>query len=867
MKEQFDVTGMTCAACEANVTKAVARLAGVQDVNVNLISNTMMVEFDPDTTDAKDIMEAVDRIGYGATPKQTQTAEAAGAADGNTGPSIQQEWDARQARLEKEQAGMKREMWWSIALLVPLMAISMGPMVGLPILAGHEWGMVSAILQLTLTTYILFFQRHFFIHGLKALMKRAPNMDSLVAIGAGAAYVYGLWNLCVMGHALSIMDMELAHQMQHSLYFESAATIVTLVSIGKYLEARSKSKTGDALGKLVDLAPKTATLWRDGQEVEVNASDILAGDIVIMKPGQSVPVDGVITQGEGTLDQAAITGESVPVEKTVGDSVMTATINTNGTFRFRATKVGNDTTLAQIIRLVDEAGSTKAPIARLADKVAGVFVPVVIGIALVTLVVWLGAGKDFAFALSAAISVLVISCPCALGLATPVAIMVGTGKAAEYGILVKSAEALETLHEVNTIVLDKTGTITSGKPAVQDIVLMDPDLDADAFLQLAASIESGSEHPLAKAVTALAKEKGLEIRTPSSFAATGGRGIQAVLDKDRWIAGNAAFMGEEHITMSPKAIGAVEQLAADGQTPLIFARNRRVVGILGVADTIRESSRQAIREFRKKGIQVVMLTGDNERTARAIAKDLDLDDVIADVLPTGKEEVVRQLQDKGRKVAMVGDGINDAPALARANVGIAIGAGTDIAIDSADVVLMKDDLMDVNTAIDLSAAVIRNIKVDLFWAFFYNILGIPVAAGVFYPMFGLLLNPMIGSAAMSLSSVCVVTNALTLRFFKPKAVSAAGGSETASVREPEIKVIEDESKEEQLMTKTMKIEGMSCMHCAGRVESALKAVPGVADAKVNLEKKEAVITLSENVPASKLMGAVEDAGYEPVSLS
>ncbi len=628
MKEQFDVTGMTCAACEANVTKAVARLAGVQDVNVNLISNTMMVEFDPDTTDAKDIMEAVDRIGYGATPKQTQTAEAAGAAAGNTGPSIQQEWDARQARLEKEQAGMKREMWWSIALLVPLMAISMGPMVGLPILAGHEWGMVSAILQLTLTTYILFFQRHFFIHGLKALMKRAPNMDSLVAIGAGAAYVYGLWNLCVMGHALSIMDMELAHQMQHSLYFESAATIVTLVSIGKYLEARSKAKTGDALGKLVDLAPKTATLWRDGQEVEVNASDILAGDIVIMKPGQSVPVDGVITQGEGTLDQAAITGESVPVEKTVGDSVMTATINTNGTFRFRATKVGNDTTLAQIIRLVDEAGSTKAPIARLADKVAGVFVPVVIGIALVTLVVWLVAGKDFAFALSAAISVLVISCPCALGLATPVAIMVGTGKAAEYGILVKSAEALETLHEVNTIVLDKTGTITSGKPAVQDIVLMDPDLDADAFLQLAASIESGSEHPLAKAVTALAKEKGLEIRTPSSFAATGGRGIQAVLDKDRWIAGNAAFMGEEHITMSPKAIGAVEQLAAGGQTPLIFARNRRVVGILGVADTIRESSRQAIREFRKKGIQVVMLTGDNERTARAIAKDLDLDDVI-----------------------------------------------------------------------------------------------------------------------------------------------------------------------------------------------------------------------------------------------
>lgn len=863
MKEQFDVTGMTCAACEANVTKAVARLAGVQDVNVSLLNNTMMVTFDPEATDTKAIMEAVDRIGYGATPKQAAQAEA---ASGSTGPSIQKEWDARQAKLENEQAGMKRDMWWSVILLVPLMLVSMGPMIGLPVLAGHNWGMVSAIVQLVLTTYILFFQRHFFTHGLKALVRKAPNMDSLVAIGAGAAYVYGLWNMCVMGHALSVMDMELAHQMQHSLYFESAATIVTLVSIGKYLEARSKAKTGDALGKLVDLAPKTATLWRDGQEVEVNASDILAGDIVVMKPGQSVPVDGIITQGEGTLDQAAITGESVPVEKTVGETVMTATINTNGTFRFRATKVGNDTTLAQIIRLVDEAGSTKAPIARLADKVAGVFVPVVIVIALITLAVWLMAGKDFAFALSAAISVLVISCPCALGLATPVAIMVGTGKAAEYGILVKSAEALETLHTVNTIVLDKTGTITSGKPSVQDIVLLDPALSADEFLALAASIESGSEHPLAKAVTALAKDKGLEIRTPDSFAATGGRGIQAVLNKYRWIAGNAAFMGEEHIVLSSQAVAAVERLASSGQTPLIFARNRRVAGILGVADTIRESSRQAIREFRQKGIRVVMLTGDNERTAKAIAKDLDLDDVIADVLPTGKEAVVRQLQEEGRRVAMVGDGINDAPALARADVGIAIGAGTDIAIDSADVVLMKDDLMDVNTAIDLSAAVIRNIKVDLFWAFFYNILGIPVAAGVFYPMFGLLLNPMIGSAAMSLSSVCVVTNALTLRFFKAKQVQISQ-TQTETQKEPEIQIIREETKEEPMMTKTMKIEGMSCMHCAGRVESALKAVPGVADAKVNLEKKEAVITLSENVPASRLMGAVEEAGYEPVSLS
>lgn len=860
MEKQFNVTGMTCAACQANVTKAVQKLSGVQDVDVSLLGNSMKVDFDPDKLDMNEIMEAVERIGYGASPKEAQ------APAGGSSNSIQQEWDDRQKRLEDEQKEMKTQMWGSVILLVPLMLVSMGPMMGLPVLSGYEWGMVSAIIQLVLTICILFLQKHFFTRGFKALIHRAPNMDSLVALGSGAAMVYGLWNILVMAHAMAVGDMETAHHMMHNLYFESAATIVTLVSVGKYLEARSKAKTGDALGKLVDLAPKTATILRDGHEQEVNASDILSGDIVIIKPGQSIPVDGIITQGEGTLDQAAITGESVPVEKGVGDTVMTATINTNGTFRFRATKVGSDTTLAQIIRLVDEASTSKAPIARLADKVAGVFVPVVIGIALVTFAAWLIAGQSFEFALSNAISVLVISCPCALGLATPVAIMVGTGKAAEYGILVKSASALESLHTINTIVLDKTGTITSGKPSLQDMILFESGLNEDGFLSLAASLESGSEHPLAKAVVKAAKEKGLPISTPSSFEAVGGRGLKARLDGVSYIAGNATWMSENHMVLPQSVIEAVEKLASQGKTPLLFANKSRILGILGVADTVRESSRKAIEQFKSRGIKVVMLTGDNKATAQAIAADLAVDEVIADVLPADKEQVVRDLQAKGDKVAMVGDGINDAPALARADVGIAIGAGTDIAIDSADVVLMKDSLMDVNTAIELSAAVIRNIKMNLFWAFFYNALGIPVAAGVFYPLWGLLLNPMIGSAAMSLSSVCVVTNALTLRFFKP---SLADIQEKAQEQVPvQVEVLKDDKLvwEKPTMEKIMKIEGMSCMHCAARVEKALSEINGVEKAVVDLPEKQAVITLSENVPASKLMAAVEDAGYEPVSI-
>ena len=859
MEKQFNVTGMTCASCQANVTKAVQKLPGVEDVDVSLLGNSMKVDFDPEQINMDAIMEAVERIGYGASPK-----EQSGPMD--SGPSIQQEWDDRQARLEAEQKEMKTQMWGSVILLVPLMLVSMGPMIGLPILSGYEWGMVSAIIQLVLTLCILFLQRHFFTRGFKALLHKAPNMDSLVALGAGAAMVYGLWNILVMGHAMAANDMETAHHMMHNLYFESAATIVTLVSVGKYLEARSKAKTGDALGKLVDLAPKTATILRDGQEQEVNASDILSGDIVIIKPGQSIPVDGIITQGEGTLDQAAITGESVPVEKTVGDTVMTATINVNGTFRFRATKVGSDTTLAQIIRLVDEASTSKAPIARLADKVAGVFVPVVIAIALVTFAAWMIAGQNFEFALSNAISVLVISCPCALGLATPVAIMVGTGKAAEYGILVKSATALESLHTINTIVLDKTGTITSGKPSLQDMILFEHGENEADFLSLAASLESASEHPLAKAVVKAAKEQGLPIQTPSAFEAVGGRGLKATLNGIRYLAGNAAWMGENHIVLPDPVIAAVEKLASQGKTPLLFADNEKILGILGVADTVRESSRKAIEQFKARGIKVVMLTGDNKATAQAIAQELAVDEVIADVLPADKEQAVRALQEKGDRVAMVGDGINDAPALARADVGIAIGAGTDIAIDSADVVLMKDSLMDVNTAIELSAAVIRNIKVNLFWAFFYNALGIPVAAGVFYPLWGLLLNPMIGSAAMSLSSVCVVTNALTLRFFKP---SLAEIKEKAQEQQPvQIEVLKDDKLvwEKPTMEKTMKIEGMSCMHCAAHVENALSAIPGVEKVSVSLPEKEAVITLSENVPASQLMKAVEEAGYEPVSI-
>ncbi len=868
--EKYNVTGMTCAACQANVTRCVQKLDGVREVNVSLLANQMTVSYDEGKVNPQSIVQAVTEIGYGASPAES----AAGKAN-----DFRSEWQTRRDRAEEGRKGMKHRLIASLILLVPLMYIAMGPMMGLPVpelLTGMENTLISALAQLVLTVPILVINQHFFVNGFRSLFHRAPNMDSLVAIGSGAAMLYGLFAMFRMAYGFGHGDMAVVHEYAHALYFESAAMILTLVTVGKYLEARSKSKTSDALGKLVDLAPKTAVVVREGEEHTIPAEQVVAGDIVVIRPGESVPVDGEVLEGYGYVDQAAITGESIPVEKRKGDTVISATINKNGTFRFRASKVGGDTTLAQIIRLVDEAGNSKAPIARLADKVSGVFVPVVIVIALLTAVVWLAVGQTFEFALSNAIAVLVISCPCALGLATPVAIMVGTGKAAEYGILIKSAESLENLHSVDTVVLDKTGTITSGHPSVTDVVPLTDSLSEAELLQEAAAVELGSEHPLAQAVVEKAKAEGLSIPSAETFEAQAGRGVRARVGGREYLAGNAAFMKENGLDVGGLIAGELDRLAKEGKTPLLFSRDGAVRGIIAVADTVRDSSREAIRRFHRMGLRVVMLTGDNRLTAEAIRRQLDIEEAIADVLPTEKEACVRALQEKGHKVAMVGDGVNDAPALTRADIGIAIGAGTDIAIDSADVVLMKDSLGDVATAINLSKAVVRNIHMNLFWAFFYNVLGIPVAAGVLFPIWGLRLSPMIGSAAMSLSSVCVVTNALRLRFFKDKekgrrgpekveaapgeTVSVSGGQPVQDNQEPRPR-----EKGAGQMKKVLKVEGMMCAHCQSHVQKALAAVDGVQEAQVDLENKEATVILSKEVADKLLMDAVTEAGYTPLS--
>lgn len=861
--EKYNVTGMTCAACQANVTRCVQKLDGVEDVNVSLLANQMTVSYDEHKLRPENIISAVEGAGYGASSMEK-------ALEKDTG--FRGEWQLRKKQAENSRQSMKKRLIYSVVLLVPLMYIAMGSMLGLPVpgfFTGTQNALVSALAQLLLTVPIIFINRHFYQFGFKALFHGAPNMDSLVAIGSGAALVYGLFAMFRMAYGFGHGDMELVHEYAHALYFESAAMILTLVTVGKYLEARSKAKTSDALDKLMDLAPKTAVVLRNGEEVTIPAEQVAAGDIVVIRPGEGIPVDGVVIKGHGYVDQAAITGESIPVEKNPGDTVISATINKNGSFQFQASKVGEDTTLSQIIRLVDEASNSKAPIARLADKVSGIFVPVVIGIAIVTAVVWMAVGEGFEFALSNAISVLVISCPCALGLATPVAIMVGTGKAAEMGILIKSAESLENLHNVDTIVLDKTGTITSGKPAVTDIVPLTAELNGEELLILAASAEMGSEHPLAQAIVDRAKAEKLPLIQAESFEAESGRGIRAKVDGKDILAGNAVFMEENRLLDGADAGTASERaraLAQEGKTPLIFAQDGKLIGIIAVADTIRESSRAAIKRFAKMGLKVVMLTGDNKVTAEAIRKELNINEAITDVLPTQKEAHIRALQEQGHKVAMVGDGINDAPALTRSDVGIAIGAGTDIAIESADVVLMKDSLNDVAAAIQLSRAVVRNIHMNLFWAFFYNILGIPLAAGVLFPVFGWRLSPMIGSAAMSLSSVCVVTNALRLRFFKDKDKIPDNEENDGTIEKQEaITADEAEEKGEILMTKIIKVEGMMCAHCQAHVFKALSAVEGVQKVEVSLEDKQAVVTLAKDVADQLLMDAVTEAGYTPVS--
>ena len=856
---KFNVTGMTCAACQANVTRRVQKLEGVQSVEVNLLSGRMTVEYDESVLSPQSICEAVEQIGYGASDASSQPA-----AQGKPSSDFRSEWQARRQRAQDGQTAMKRRLIASICLLVPLMYVAMGAMLGLPMpafLEGTQNAMVSALTQLLLTAPVLLINRHFYQSGFKALVHRAPNMDSLVAVGSGASLLYGLFAMYRMAYGFGHGDMAVVHEYAHALYFESAAMILTLVTVGKFLEARSKSKTSDALGKLIDLAPKTAVVVRGGEELTVPAEQVVAGDIVVIRPGESIPVDGEVIEGFGYVDQAAITGESIPVEKRPGDAVISATINKNGSFRFRASRVGDDTTLAQIIRLVDEAGSSKAPIARMADKVSGVFVPVVMGIALLTAIIWLAAGYGFEFALSNAISVLVISCPCALGLATPVAIMVGTGKAAEFGILIKSAEALENLHNVDTIVLDKTGTITSGHPSVTDVIVLREGLSQSEFLARAAAIEAGSEHPLAAAVVERAKAEGLEIPRAESFAAVAGRGVRAVLGARECLAGNAAFMEESGVSASA-ARAHVDRLAGEGKTPLLFACDGRIEGVVAVADTVRATSRAAIRRFREMGLDVVMLTGDNQATADAIAGQLGIGQAIAGVLPTEKEAVVRRLQQQGHTVAMVGDGINDAPALTRADIGIAIGAGTDIAIDSADVVLMKDSLEDAATAIDLSRAVIRNIHMNLFWAFFYNVLGIPLAAGALYPAFGLRLSPMIGSAAMSLSSVCVVTNALRLRLFKPRESGDTDRPAPAREAGSDIPGEQPVQKGNEQMEKVLHVEGMMCAHCKAHVEKALMGVSGVTSAEADVENKRAVVQCGGEVADEALVSAVKEAGYE-----
>lgn len=863
--EKFSVTGMTCAACEANVTRSVKKLNGVSEVTVSLLANQMRVRFDENTVDTAEIIRAVADAGYGAALLgQSKKQQESG---------FRGEWQRRQEEALQNQRGMKRRLVISIALLVPLMYVAMGEMLGLPVpafLSGTENALISAFTQFLIALPVLFVNRKFFTSGFHALLKRAPNMDSLVSVGSGASMLYGIFAIYRMAHGFGHGDMQAVHQYAHSLYFESAAMILTLVTVGKYLEARSKSKTSDALGKLVNLAPKTAAVIRDGMEQIIPSEQVVAGDIVVIKPGQSIPVDGVVTEGYGYVDQAAITGESIPVEKGAGDTVISATINKNGTFRFRASRVGEDTTLARIIRLVDEAGSTKAPIARLADKISGVFVPVVMGIAVLAGAVWMFAGESFEFALNCAVSVLVISCPCALGLATPVAIMVGTGKAAEYGILIKSAESLENLHTVDTVVLDKTGTITSGHPAVTDIIVLASGVAEREFLAEAACAESGSEHPLAAAVVEKAKDEGILYDAPDRFEMVAGRGVRAEAAGKTILAGNAAFLREQGVSGvdSDAVRKAVERLAAAGKTPLLFARCGTVSGVIAVADTIRETSRAAIRQFQAMGLQVVMLTGDNRLTAQAIREELGIAEAISDVLPTDKEACVRALQEKGHKVAMVGDGVNDAPALMRADIGIAIGAGTDIAIDSADVVLMKDSLLDVATAIRLSRAVVRNIRMNLFWAFFYNVLGIPVAAGALYPAFKLLLSPMIGSAAMSLSSLCVVTNALRLRLFKDEGTEKSEQLPCEGRRpiaeEKDRNSFSEKTKGEKNMKKTLTVEGMMCAHCEAHVKKALAAVEGVAEVAVDLQSKKATVTLTKDVSDKSLMDAVAEAGYTPV---
>lgn len=843
--KQYMVTGMSCAACSARVEKAVGKVPGVESCSVSLLTNSMGVE---GSASEQDVIAAVEGAGYGALVKVGAAGTGAGA--GTAAPSGAAGEDLLK---DRETPVLKQRLFTSLGFLVVLMYVSMGHMMwGWPVpavLAGNHVAM--GLIQLILTGIVMVINQKFFINGFKSLWHRAPNMDTLVALGSMAAFVYSTYALFAMTDAQMRGDMAEVMTYMHEFYFESAAMILTLITVGKMLEARSKGKTTDALKSLMKLAPKTATVVRDGVEVEVSIEQVQKGDVFVVRPGENVPVDGVVLEGHSAVNESALTGESIPVDKGVGDRVSAATMNQSGFIRCEATRVGEDTTLSQIIQMVSDAAATKAPIAKVADRVSGVFVPVVIGIAVVTVVVWLMLGQSIGFALARGISVLVISCPCALGLATPVAIMVGNGMGAKHGIMFKTAVSLEEAGKVQIVALDKTGTITSGEPRVTDILPAEG-ISETALLEMAYALERKSEHPLARAILLDAEEKQISAGEVTEFQALPGNGLSAVLEGARLCGGNHTFISSQ-AKVPEEMKTASERLAEAGKTPLFFSRDGRLTGIIAVADVIKEDSPQAVGELQHMGIHVVMLTGDNERTAHAIGSQAGVDEVIAGVLPDGKESVIRSLKKKG-KVAMVGDGINDAPALTRADIGIAIGAGTDIAIDAADVVLMKSRLSDVPAAIRLSRATLRNIHENLFWAFIYNVIGIPLAAGLMIPIFGWKLNPMFGAAAMSLSSFCVVTNALRLNLFRMY----------DSGRDKKIKT--KPIKEDEAMTKTMKIEGMMCGHCEARVKKCLEALAEVATAEVSHEAGTAVVTLSGELADDVLKKTVEDQDYKVISI-
>ena len=911
MEKKYDVRGMTCSACVANVTKAVEKLDGVNNANVNLMTNSMKVNFDENKIDDEEIIKAVEKIGYGASP---------------AGEKIKNE----DGPVDDRERDLKHRLISSSIFMLILMYIAMGHMVHLPtpkVFHGREGAVIFAFSQFLLALPVVYINRDFYISGFKGLKNRAPNMDSLVAIGSLAALVYGIFAIYMMAYGFGQGDMELVDAYRHNLYFESSAMILTLITVGKYLEEKSKNKTRSSLAKLMDLAPKMATVIEDGEEVVKNIEDVRVGDILIVRPGESVAVDGKVIEGASSLDESAVTGESIPVQKSVGDRVISASINTTGSFKFKAEKVGEDTTISQIIKLVDEANQSKAPIAKLADEIAGVFVPAVLIIAAITFGVWMYLGYGFENALNFAISVLVISCPCALGLATPVSIMVATGKSADFGLLFKNAEVLENLHKIDVIVMDKTGTITEGKPILTDIVTA---LDQDEFLKIAGSIEKNSQHPLASAILNYTEEENINLDEITNFNSVSGRGLNGEVAGNKYLAGNLEYMLEEKIDLKGFKSKA-EELAAEGKTSMYFANDKEVIGIISVKDLPKESSKDAIKLLRDMGKKIIMLTGDNEKTAEAIAGEIGVDETLAGLLPQDKNKEIDKIQKNGKKVLMIGDGINDAPSLAKADIGMAIGHGTDVAIESSDVVLMRSDLLDVVSALELSKATIKNIKENLFWAFFYNTIGIPIAAGLLFPAFGIKLSPMFAAFAMSLSSVFVVNNALRLRRFKPrglkkslnkgeaisekenvkeenhieknekttkikvegmmcghcekrvadalektgKAKNIVANHENSSVEfidqglsPEEIKnAIEDagykfiKNKGEDSMEKILKVEGMSCNHCVASVKKALEGIDGVREADVSLEDKSARVELDKDLADEVLVKAVEDAGY------